>query len=229
MKVKPTECFGFKTPQSGGKFIVLINSHSVHHHKTYSISKMYCRPYFLIFIICEFSHWKCSLKLLLFIDIHYSIQHVDISYTIRLFDSLKYRYANKTIACSVQLKIQFLLEHLKTKEVSRKCCRSAISLNLPGKLIEVQSRSTVCSYLGGIAWHVWFVALIFWSMARYSIKKEMTKYEIIEFVWFDHPSNINVIHIIGEAVSFMAIVNESLWGVLMIYKYSVLIPFKYFI
>lgn len=34
----------------------------------------------------------------------------------------------------------------------------------------------------------------------------MTKYEIIEFVWFDHPSNINVIHITGEAVSFMAIV-----------------------
>lgn len=51
IKVNPTECFGFKIPHSGGKFIVVINSHSVHHHKTYFISKMYCRPYFLIFII----------------------------------------------------------------------------------------------------------------------------------------------------------------------------------
>lgn len=76
---------------------------------------------------------------------------MDISYTIKRFDSLKDRYANQRIACGVQLKIPFQLEHLKTKEVSRKCCRNAISLNLPGKLIEVQSRSTGSFYLVGIA------------------------------------------------------------------------------
>lgn len=146
IKVKPTECVGFKTPHSGGKFIVVINTHSVPHHKTYFISKMYCRPYFLIFIIVNLVIVSVCSSL----HIHYSIQHVDISYTVRLFDSVMSRYANQRIVCSVQLKIPFLLEHLKTKEVSRKCCRNAISLNLTGKLIEVQSRSTVRFYLVGI-------------------------------------------------------------------------------